>query len=179
MAASPLSYGKPQLPAVASISFSPPAHQCHKHPHPFSPYLRVHLSCDDPRALDVHSLFRFRFAGAEWSTIGKLNVANWFSWSLYGQPLEELEKERKEWDKQGRPARYLIDGTTLDTDSDLEDEHAEEGDEGYDALGDDGEMSSQHRRVPAIEGNNLRPCQPLRLARRSPLGASFLARSEP
>jgi hypothetical protein len=32
------------------------------------------------------------------------NMADWLAWSMYGQPLHEIEHERKEWDRAGRPA---------------------------------------------------------------------------
>ncbi|GAA5871902.1 hypothetical protein JCM8547_003300 [Rhodosporidiobolus lusitaniae] len=173
IAASPRSYTSPDLPlplhhppspssSFASTSYPPvPPAQIqltstsrHKHTHPFSPLLPVRLTPSDPRAVDFCDLFKFWFNNAKFEDIGKLNVADWFAWSLYGEPLEKLEKERKEWDKAGRPALYCADGTTLDTDSDLE-----EGDEDAPGNGEEGEggetRSVRRRRAPALEGDKL------------------------
>ncbi|GAA6012658.1 hypothetical protein JCM10207_009071 [Rhodosporidiobolus poonsookiae] len=140
----------PQLPrpfSVSSIKLSS------KQKHPYHPHLKVALSPSDPRAVDFRELFRHWFGDkTEFSEIHKLNVADWFAWSLYGEPLEKLEHERKEWDKAGRPALYCADGVTLDTDSDLEDDGDGEGDESAEET-----RAEEHRRrrLPALEGDKL------------------------
>ncbi|GAA5973276.1 hypothetical protein JCM11641_003047 [Rhodosporidiobolus odoratus] len=122
IAASPRSQHAPELPkALSSIS---PSHAQSKHDHPYSPFLSDRLTPTDPRALDFRSTFSYWFSGAKWEDLQALNVEDWFAWSLYGEPLEQLEKERKEWDKAGRPPLYCVDGVTLDNDSDLEDDKA-------------------------------------------------------
>lgn len=47
-------------------------------------------------------------------------MCDWLSWSLYGQPYEELIVERAAWEKAGRPPRVHVDG-----ESDLDEEGLE------------------------------------------------------
>ncbi|GAA6010902.1 hypothetical protein JCM11491_004592 [Sporobolomyces phaffii] len=89
------------------------------HGAPVSGFIDPPLSPSDPRAVDFRDYLRYWFAGCEFTEIRKLNMADWLAWSLYGTTLEQLELERKEWDRQGRPAAKLDDGT-LDPDSDDE-----------------------------------------------------------
>lgn len=44
---------------------------------------------------------------------------DWLSWSLYGQPYEELVAERERWEIQGRP-EVFIEGAIDDDDEGIE-----------------------------------------------------------
>ncbi|GAA5933035.1 hypothetical protein JCM10213_009270 [Rhodosporidiobolus nylandii] len=134
IATSPRSVTAPHLPKPSSLAGT--------YNLPYHPLLRVRLTPTDPRALDFRATFVRWFGGsAKWEDLKKQNVADWFAWSLYGSPLEQLESERKEWDKAGRPALFCADGVTPDNDSDLESE--------------DGEAAEECRRAPAPEGDKL------------------------
>lgn len=87
--------------------------------HPHSRFL-PRLTPEDPRAHDFREYVRHWFGGVPFSEIKRDNMADWLAWSMYGQPLHEIEHERKEWDRAGRPALYCSDGVTLDTDTDLD-----------------------------------------------------------
>ncbi|BGO88940.1 hypothetical protein NBRC10512_005694 [Rhodotorula toruloides] len=120
-----------------------------KRPHPHSRFI-PHLSPSDPRAHDFRHLLVHWFTGPRdlsFTDLKRDDVAQWLAWSLYGKPLEELEKQRAEWDKAGRPALYCADGVTLDDDADLEDEEDEK--DGEDAT------RRQRRREEALEADPL------------------------
>ena len=87
--------------------------------HPHSRFL-PRLTPEDPRAHDFREYVRHWFGGVPFSEIKRDNMADWLAWSMYGQPLHEIEHERKEWDRAGRPALYCSDGVTPDTDTDLD-----------------------------------------------------------
>ncbi|GAA5941895.1 hypothetical protein JCM3775_004795 [Rhodotorula graminis] len=147
LGASPRSTTAPVLPLVAPTAGAAPSyppsssapvdvHAAKKqhahpdgHPHPHTRFL-PRLSPTDPRALEFRELLRFWFGGCDFDAIGRLNMADWLAWSMYGCPLEELEDERREWDKAGRPVLTTADGAP-DRDSDVD----ESGDEG--SSGDD------------------------------------------
>lgn len=103
-------------------------------PLPHSRFL-PRLSPTDPRAHDFREYVRHWFGGCEFKDIKRDNMADWLAWSMYGSPLHELERERKEWDRAGRPALYCADGVTLDTDPEIDhdDGETEEGAELDDA----------------------------------------------
>ncbi|BGP37379.1 hypothetical protein JCM10450v2_001288 [Rhodotorula kratochvilovae] len=133
MGASPRSTTGPVLPLVAPSAPSPaPSHiHAHKHKHPDGhahPHTRFlpRLAPTDPRAVEFRELLRFWFGGCEFAQIGRLNMADWLAWSMYGEPLETLEEERREWDKKGRPPLYCRDGVTVDADSELDDSDDED-----------------------------------------------------
>lgn len=72
------------------------------------------LEADDPRAASFRNWLRMWFSGCEFDEIRRLNMADWLAWSLYGQPLQEIEEEREAWNSAGRPPMH-IDGE-LDVD---------------------------------------------------------------
>ncbi|KAM0751691.1 hypothetical protein T439DRAFT_300689 [Meredithblackwellia eburnea MCA 4105] len=65
------------------------------------------ISSDDPRAHDFRQFVSLWFYGAKFEDIGRLNMADWLSWSLYGETYDQLVKERKEWEKKGKPQLHL------------------------------------------------------------------------
>ncbi|GAA6034999.1 hypothetical protein JCM8097_002136 [Rhodosporidiobolus ruineniae] len=164
-AASPRSLTAPQLSDPSSVypptTSSSGGDDKDKDLHAHSSLLPVRLSPSDPRALEFRDLFRFWFDDVPFSSLHKLNVADWFAWALYSCPLEQLEKERKEWDQQGRPAMYCTDGVTLDTDGEEDDgdEEDEEEDsapaEGGESQDDRARTRSRRRAPPSIEGDKL------------------------
>ncbi|GAA5984768.1 hypothetical protein JCM5350_004232 [Sporobolomyces pararoseus] len=86
-------------------------------PPPTSKYIQPPLSRSDPRALDFRNYLRYWFSGCQFKEIKRLNMADWLAWSLYGMTFEQVEEERKEWDKNGRPRWLkLEDGITDDKD---------------------------------------------------------------
>ncbi|GAA6047697.1 hypothetical protein JCM3770_001724 [Rhodotorula araucariae] len=130
--ASPRSTTAPVLPLVAppAPNAAVSAHSYrHKHPdghaHPHTRFL-PRLAPTDPRAAEFRELLRFWFAGCEFEQIHRLNMADWLAWSMYGEPLETLEEERREWDQKGRPPLYQADGVTVDVDSELDDSDGED-----------------------------------------------------
>ncbi|GAA5911046.1 hypothetical protein JCM8208_003969 [Rhodotorula glutinis] len=149
LGASPRSTTAPVLPLVAPAAAATPSyppsssvpidvhaakkHHAHPdgHPHPHTRFL-PRLSPTDPRALEFRELLRFWFGGCDFAAIGRLNMADWLAWSMYGCTLEELEDERREWDKAGRPVMKRDDGE-LDRDSDV-DESDDEGSSGDDEV---------------------------------------------
>ena len=150
LGASPRSTKAPVLPLVAPTAAAAPSsyppsssvpvdvhaakkHHAHPdgHPHPHTRFL-PRLSPDDPRALEFRELLRFWFGGCDFAAIGRLNMADWLAWSMYGCTLEELEDERREWDKAGRPVMKRTDGE-LDRDSDV-DESSDEASSGDDEV---------------------------------------------
>ncbi len=64
-------------------------------------FLSPKLAEDDPRAVDFREASRHWFHGAEFSAICRTQVEQWMSWSLYGQPLEEVQRERRKSVSQG------------------------------------------------------------------------------
>ena len=77
-------------------------------------FLPTALKFADPRALDFRNYIRVWFTtdrgrNPKFSEIYRDDMADWIGWSLYGVPVEELEAEREEWIKQGRPEQH-IDG---------------------------------------------------------------------
>lgn len=131
-----------QIPGDATNSSS-------KHSHPHSRFI-PQLSPSDPRAHDFRHLLVHWFTGPRslsFTDLKRDDVAQWLAWSLYGKPLEELEKQRAEWDKAGRPALYCADGVTLDDDADLEKDEDEK----------DGEdvTRRQRRREESLEADPL------------------------
>lgn len=51
--------------------------------------------------------------------IRRLDMFDWLSWSLYGQPYEVLVAEREKWEADGRPEVY-IEGTVDNDDHGIE-----------------------------------------------------------
>lgn len=81
------------------------------------------LTPDDPRAADFRNFIRLWFNGCDYEDIRRLNMADWLAWSLYGQPLHELEEERKQWHAEGKPPLHVdgeldVDDEGLDIDAD-------------------------------------------------------------
>jgi hypothetical protein len=77
-------------------------------------FLPTKLEFADPRALDFRNYIRVWFTTAKgrnpkFSDIYREDMADWIGWSLYGVPLEELEAEREEWIRKGKPEQK-IDG---------------------------------------------------------------------
>jgi len=64
-------------------------------------FLSPKLAADDPRAVDFREASRHWFHGADFSSICRTQVEQWMSWSLYGQPLEEVVRERRQSVSQG------------------------------------------------------------------------------
>lgn len=91
----------------------------HRKPSYSPSFIEKPLSHDDPRAADFRNFIRLWFNGCDYEEIKRLNMADWLAWSLYGQPLTELEDERAAWDKAGRPALHL------DGEPDIDDEGLE------------------------------------------------------
>ncbi|GAA5867473.1 hypothetical protein JCM3774_002914 [Rhodotorula dairenensis] len=118
--------------------------------HPHSRFL-PRLTPEDPRAHDFREYVRHWFGGVEFSEIKRDNMADWLAWSMYGQPLHEIEHERKEWDRAGRPALYCADGVTLDTDTDL-DHHLDEEDDQADL---DDAAIERRRREQTFDSDKL------------------------
>lgn len=74
------------------------------------------LTPADPRAADFRNFIRLWFNGCDYEEIRRLNMADWLAWSLYGQPLHELEEERKAWDAAGRPPLHVDGEPDVDDD---------------------------------------------------------------
>ncbi|GAA5998083.1 uncharacterized protein JCM10292_002311 [Rhodotorula paludigena] len=138
MGASPRSYTAPILPLVSHPDANGTQHKHRSkhgsgdtdddgHPHPHTRFL-PRLSPSDPRAQDFRELLRYWMNGCDFSEIGRLDMLDWIAWAMYGEPLEALEAERKEWDKAGRPPLFCRDGVTLDVDPDLDDSPSERED---------------------------------------------------
>jgi hypothetical protein len=79
-------------------------------------FIEKPLTRDDPRAHDFRDFLRLWFNNCEYDEIHRLNMCDWLSWSLYGQPHEEVVAERAQWEKDGKPPIHL-DGE-LDADED-------------------------------------------------------------
>ncbi|GAA5829033.1 hypothetical protein JCM11251_004103 [Rhodosporidiobolus azoricus] len=161
IAVSPRMGAAPQLPSVSASSaiVAAKSTELEKHHHadaPYHPLLRVRLTPADPRALDFRETFKYWFGTtvSRWEDLKRQNVAEWFAWALYGTGLEELEEERREWDKKGRPTLFLEDGVTRDGDSDLEGEEEGEDDHAGEAHDEEAKRSAA-RRFPAVDGDKL------------------------
>jgi hypothetical protein len=79
-------------------------------------FIQPALEPEDPRAHDFRDFIRLWFNGCDYDEIQRLNMADWLAWSLYGQPLHELEEERAAWEAAGKPDLH-VDGE-LDVDDD-------------------------------------------------------------
>lgn len=75
------------------------------------------LTPDDPRAVDFRGwLINWFINATTFEDIRLDNMSEWLAWSLYGQSLEDLQKEREEWHTSGKPPPHLDGEPDVDED---------------------------------------------------------------
>ena len=126
VAPSPLLYGTPQRKSSGSESDTTLDSQAsaeHEGAGPRASYapsfLPTKLEFTDSRALDFRNYIRVWFISErgrnpKFSEIYRKDMADWVGWSLYGVPLEELEAEREEWIRKGKPEQKINGEPDLD-----------------------------------------------------------------
>ena len=65
------------------------------------------LAPDDPRALDFQSHIRLWFHDIPYDAIGREDMIDWLSWSIYTVSHEDLVADRIAWEKAGKPVKHL------------------------------------------------------------------------